>query len=104
MHAMDRYFDGSNSTARQFLEAGNDMLMICAHFTDTDRILGLAEQMVEAVKDDGFREQVHEPSMERVQNMLDATTMHQVAPLPIEQFQQNAKIDGVFGDQTVEVM
>ena len=33
-----------------------------------------------------------------------ATPMHDVAPLPVEQFAEHASIDGVFGDQTVEVM
>ena len=80
------------------------MLMICAHFTDTDRILGLAGPMLEAIKDDMFRRKVHEPSVERVQTMLDATTMHDVSPLTTDQFAEHARIDGVFGDQTVEVM
>ena len=108
MHAMDRYFDDGDGVrgeaARRFLEAGNDMLMICAHFADTDRIMSLGAQMVEALKDDTFRREVHEPSMERVQAMLDATTMHDVAPLAAEQFAEHAAIDGVFGDRTVEVM
>ncbi|MEP0943246.1 MAG: glycoside hydrolase family 3 protein [Rhizobiaceae bacterium] len=103
MHAMDRYFDDSDA-ARRFIEAGNDMLMICAHFTDTDRILGLGAQMLEALKDNSFRRQVHEPSMQRVQAMLDATTMHDVVPLAAEQFAEHARIDGVFGEQTGEVM
>ena len=103
MHAMDRYFDDSDA-ARRFLEAGNDMLMICAHFTDTDRILGLGAQMVEAVKDPQFRRQIHEPSMERVNAMLEATTMHEVAAMDSDLFANNAKIDGTFMEQTVEVM
>ena len=103
MHAMDQFFDASDS-AKRFLQAGNDMLMICAHFTDTDRILGLGAQMVEALKDDVFRKQVHEPSAERVEAMLAATQMHEVVPLATDQFAANAEIDGVFGDQTVEVM
>ena len=103
MHAMDRFFDDSDA-AKRFLQAGNDMLMICAHFTDTDRILGLGAQMVDALKDDAFRRNVHEPSIERVDAMLAATPMHDVVPLPMEQFAEHAAIDGVFGDQTVEVM
>ena len=31
MHAMDRFFDDADAAPR-FLEAGNDILMICAHF------------------------------------------------------------------------
>lgn len=103
MHAMDKFF-GDSDSAKRFLQAGNDMLMICAHFTDTDRILGLGAQMVEALKDATFRRTVHAPSLERVEQMLAATVMHDVAPLSVQQFAENAKIDGVFGDQTAEVM
>ena len=66
--------------------------------------MGLGAQMVEALKDDAFRKQVHEPSAERVESMLAATKMHEVVPLAADQFAANARIDGVFGDQTVEVM
>lgn len=103
MHAMDKFFDDSDS-AKRFLQAGNDMLMICAHFTDTDRILDLGAQMVEALNDDTFRREVHEPSVERVEAMLAATQMHDVVALPADRFAEHAAIDGVFGDQTVEVM
>ncbi|NKB52739.1 MAG: beta-N-acetylhexosaminidase [Rhizobiaceae bacterium] len=103
MHAMDRYFD-TPAAACNFLMAGNDMLMICAHFTDTDRILGLASGMKDALKDDAFRQQVHEPSVTRVDQLLTDTTMHDVTILPAEQFVAHAQIDGVHGDQTAEVM
>lgn len=103
MHAMDRYFDKPQA-ARQFLEAGNDMLMICAHFTDTERIIDLAGAMLDAMQDDHFREQVHDPSNERVQSLLDDTTMPDIMPLSNETFEKHASIAGVFGDQTAEVM
>ena len=103
MHAMDRFFDAPDA-ARNFLEAGNDMLMICAHFTDTDRIIGLAAAMKEALKDPAFRTQVHEPANARVEKLLQDTVMHEVTPLPAHQFEAHVQIDGVFGEQTGEVM
>ena len=103
MHAMDRFFDAP-SAGRDFLQAGNDMLMICAHFTDTDRILGLAGGMMEALKDSKFRKEIHEPASERVAKMLEDTIMHEVSSLPLQQFECHTQIDGVFGQQTAEVM
>lgn len=103
MHAMDRYFNNPQA-ARQFLEAGNDMLMICAHFTDTSRIIGLAEEVQKALQDTAFRRLVHEPSHARVSDLLNRTTMHDVVPLPAAQFARHAEIAGVFGDTTAEVM
>ena len=51
------FFDDADAAPR-FLEAGNDILMICAHFTDTDRIIALAEAMQQALKDDDFCQNV----------------------------------------------
>ena len=60
--------------------------------------------MIEALKDNTFRRQIHEPSLERVETMLAATQMHDVVSLSPDRFAEHAAIDGVFGDQTVEVM
>jgi len=103
MHAMDRFFDDADAAPR-FLEAGNDILMICAHFTDTDRIIALAEAMQQALKDDDFCQNVHQPSKQRVMDLLQRTTMHDVVPLDEDQFGRHANIAGVFGDTTAEVM
>ena len=102
MHALDRFFDDPEA-GRRFLEAGNDMLMMCAHFTDTERILGLAGAMKDALKDTKFRKDVHEPSHIRVEQMLDETVMHNVTELAADQFKAHQNIDGVFHQQTVEV-
>ena len=103
MHAMDRFFDAPGA-ARQFLEASNDMLMVCAHFTDTDRMLGLAAGLQDALKDDGFRKRVFDPSQERIQALLDDTQMHDVTRLADDVFADHAAIDGTHGEATVEVM
>lgn len=103
MHAMDRFFD-SPDAPRDFMEASNDMLMICAHFTDTERIIGLATGLKEALADAGFRKRVFDPSEERVQALLDETRMHDVAPLPADLFAAHAGIDGIHESATVEVM
>ena len=103
MHAMDAYFQESK-TARQFLEAGNDMLMVCAHFTDTQRVIELASAMKDALDDGEFVENIHEPSHARVEAMLERTVMHDVTPLPLDVFESHATIDGVYDAKTVEVM
>lgn len=103
MHAMDAYFK-KPETARLFFEAGNDMLMACAHFTDTERVIGLATVVKDALQDKAFRETIHEPSKARVNAMLADTVMHDVATLPLDVFQQHANICGIYEAQTVEVM
>jgi beta-N-acetylhexosaminidase len=103
MHAMDRYFDTPDA-AQQFLRAGNDMVMVCAYFTDTARVLDLAAVMQKALGDNEFRNTVHEPSKQRVEQLLKDTTMHDVKRLPEDVFKQHGAICGVFGDETAEVM
>lgn len=103
MHAMDAYFK-EPQTARQFLEAGNDMLMVCAHFTDTERTIALATAMQNALSDKVFRDTIHEPSKARVDAMLEKTTMHNVTKLDEKVFADNAAIDGIYDAKTVEVM
>nr|WHW29418.1 putative beta-N-acetylglucosaminidase [uncultured bacterium] len=103
MHAMDAYF-AKPETARQFFEAGNDMLMVCAHFTDTERVVELASVVKASLKDKAFRETIHEPSHARVEALLSKTVMHDVTQLPLTTFEHNAAIDGVYQAQTVEVM
>jgi beta-N-acetylhexosaminidase len=41
MQSISTIFD-SPDAAVQFMAAGNDMLMICAHWTDTERVRALA--------------------------------------------------------------
>ncbi len=103
MHAMDAYFKKPEA-ARQFLEAGNDMLMVCAHFTDTERVVELATGMNEALNDRKFLETIHQPSSARVDAMLSRTMMHDVAELPLSTFESHAAINGVYEANTVEVM
>ena len=103
MHAMDAFFKKAE-TARQFFEAGNDMLMACAHFTDTERVIGLANVVKDALSQTAFREQIHEPSRARVDALLNDTVMHDVVPLPQNQFDDHAAIAGIYEAQTVEVM
>jgi len=103
MHAMDDYF-ASGETSRQFIEAGNDMLMVCAHFTDTDRAIRLASSLKDALQDDEFRKTCHEPSSDRVERLLGRTQMHKVERLPDEVFEKHRAIAGVYEAKTVEVV
>ena len=103
MHAMDDYFT-SGETARQFIEAGNDMLMVCAHFTDTDRVVNLASSLKAALQDRSFHETFHEPSSARVERLLSQTRMNEVERLSDEVFREHRAIAGVYGEQTVEVV
>ena len=103
MHAMDDYFS-SGETSRQFIEAGNDMLMVCAHFTDTDRAIRLASSLKDALQDDEFRELFHQPSSDRVKRLLQRTRMNDVERLPDDIFEQHRTIAGVYKAKTVEVV
>jgi len=103
MHAMDAYFKDGD-TMKQFLEAGNDMVMICAHFTDTQRVVALAEGLKEATKDAKFRSHYQEPSHDRVAAMLAETKMNPIEKLADQVFEDHRNIVGVYKQKTVEVV
>ncbi|WP_245471982.1 glycoside hydrolase family 3 N-terminal domain-containing protein [Bradyrhizobium nanningense] len=65
MRAMTGRLDTPDAGAR-FMAAGNDMLMICAHWTDTERARGLARSIVDGVDSGGLDAAVIAASGKRV--------------------------------------
>jgi beta-N-acetylhexosaminidase len=64
--------------AERFLSAGNDMLMICAHWTDTERARALARSILDAWLSGTLDRQSLERSHERIDIMLNQTAQHAV--------------------------
>jgi beta-N-acetylhexosaminidase len=77
MHAVSSLFEGRDA-AERFLSAGNDMLMICAHWTDTERARALARSILDAWLSGTLDRQSLERSHERIDIMLNQTAQHAV--------------------------
>ncbi len=103
MKAMDKFFDDPQAMVR-FLNAGNDMLMICAFLTDTTRALGFADAMVEAKATGELSDALIDSAAGRVMTFANRMPQHRVQALSAEVFERHAKVGPLFGGQTVEVV
>jgi beta-N-acetylhexosaminidase len=103
MRAMAGRLDAPDAGA-QFMAAGNDMLMICAHWTDTERARGLARSMIEGLDAGRLGASAVAASGRRVRAMLDATVQNPVRKLADDVFKQHRGAGALFDAETVEVV
>ena len=103
MHAMDGLLDSPDAAAR-FLGAGHDMMMICAHFTDTERARAFAQSLVEARAAGLVDEEELTASRARIDAMLAATAQNDVAALDAADFARHRGAGALFDAETVEVI
>jgi beta-N-acetylhexosaminidase len=59
--------------AVQFMAAGNDVLMICVHWTDTERARALADSMRDAQRSGAIDRRILDRARDRIDAMLAAT-------------------------------
>ena len=103
MGAMKGYFDHPSSAAR-LLQAGCDMLMVSAHFTDSSRARGFAQAILDAQKEGRLDPEQLARSRARIQKLLAKARTHEVRPLPPEEFRAHAKAGPLYAAATVEVV
>ncbi|AGK56704.1 glycoside hydrolase [Hyphomicrobium denitrificans 1NES1] len=103
MRAVSRLFDNPEM-AVNFMAAGNDMLMICAHWADTERARLLAERLIEARRSGALASRDLDRSRARVAAMLRATPQNAVSPLSEDVFRRHAEVGALFSDETAEVI
>jgi beta-N-acetylhexosaminidase len=103
MRAMAGRLDAPDAGAR-FMAAGNDMLMICSHLTDTERARFLARSIIDGVDSGKLDPDVLKASSKRVRAMLDGTAQNEVTELPAEMFASHRSAGTQFDAATVEVV
>jgi beta-N-acetylhexosaminidase len=103
MRAVSRLFDNPDM-AVNFMAAGNDMLMICAHWGDTERARPLAERVIEARRSGALSGADLDRSKARVDRMLATTSQNSVTRLSEDVLRAHAKAGALFSDATVEVI
>jgi beta-N-acetylhexosaminidase len=94
----------SRDAAVQFMAAGNDMLMICAHWTDTERVRVLARAILDARRAGVIDGRILDRAHERIDMMLAATAQNEVHALSNDIFRRHALPGTLFSDDTVEVI
>jgi beta-N-acetylhexosaminidase len=103
MHAMDGYFDDPSAAVR-FLAAGSDLLMVCSHWTSTERSRDFARAILQAKEDGALHPNLLFASQSRIRALLESAPNHQVAPLPEAESACDVPTELLFGGETVEVV
>lgn len=103
MRAMDGLLDADDASAR-FMNAGNDLLMICSHFADTERARKFAATLVEARERGEVDEARLSASRARVARFLEGTARNEVRALPAEVLARTASAGRTWAEETVEVV
>ncbi len=86
------------------MAAGCDMLMVCAHFTDTDRARRFAEAIVGAIEQGRLDEALLARSRARIEALLEQTPMNEVRRLPDEALRAHSAAAALYTAPTVEVV
>ena len=103
MHAVSTLFEDPSAMVK-FINAGADMLMVCAFFTDTDRCRGLARALIRARDSDGALAERMQASRTRIQRLLESAPQNTVVALPAARFTEHQGVGALFSAATVEVV
>jgi beta-N-acetylhexosaminidase len=103
MRAVSGLFDNPDA-ACQFMAAGNDMMMICAHWADTERARPLAQRIVDARRTGELDARVLDRSCERISKMLAQTAQNDVRRLSSDDFDRHSRAGALFSEETAEVI
>ncbi|MGH6796127.1 MAG: glycoside hydrolase family 3 N-terminal domain-containing protein, partial [Methylocella sp.] len=103
MGAMKGVFD-SPDTAVRLIESGCDIVMVCAHFTDTGRARGFAQAILAAAEDGRLDPAVLARSRARIENLLAYAATNEVEFLPEGVFRAHAGAGALYEAATVEVV
>ncbi|MGH6844169.1 MAG: beta-N-acetylhexosaminidase, partial [Methylocella sp.] len=103
MGAMKRLFDCPDAAVR-LIESGCDMVMVCAHYTDTGRARGFAQAILAAADDGRLDEALLARSRTRIENLLARLPSNEVKPLPQAVFRDHAGAGALYDAATVEVV
>jgi beta-N-acetylhexosaminidase len=103
MHAVSKLFDDPLAAVR-LLRAGADLLMVCSHWTDTERCRGFARAVIAAQRDGLFPAQAAEQSRARIHSLLTRTPQNGITPLAADVFERHRRVGTLFGAETVEVI
>lgn len=80
MGAVSALFSKPGAAVRA-LEAGCDLIMMSAHWTNTNRIAGLAQDLLDALNNGELDVKTFEASQSRISDLLAAAPTHPVVPL-----------------------
>jgi beta-N-acetylhexosaminidase len=78
-------FDKPGVAARA-LQAGCDLIMMSAHWTDTNRMMSLAQNLLESLNRGELESNTFEASQKRIDRLLISAPVYSVQAMPEEIF------------------
>jgi beta-N-acetylhexosaminidase len=103
MHAVSKRFDDPRQAVR-LLQAETDLMMVCAHWTDTERARGFARAIIEAGARGELEPGTEARSRARIDRLLQRAAQNEVIALAPEVFAEHAAAAPLFEAATVEVI
>ncbi len=103
MGAMKGRFDNPDSAVR-LIEAGCDMVMVCAHFTGTGRARDFARAIVAGIEEGRLDPAILAQSRARIEKLLTRVPSNEVEFLPQDVFRAHASAGELYEAATVEVV
>jgi beta-N-acetylhexosaminidase len=79
-------------TTRQIVNAGADLLCMCAYWADTALILEMIGHMAQGLKDGVIKEASLRQSFDRISALLADVPQHRVEPLAAETYARHATL------------
>jgi beta-N-acetylhexosaminidase len=89
MHAVSTMFEAPGACAR-VLASGTDMIMVCSHWTSTDRAYGLNDDLQRSVATGELAPEIIDASGARIEELLAAAPSNEPRMLPPEVFALHA--------------
>ncbi len=103
MHAVSHIFDDPSAAVR-LRQAGTDMMMICAHWTNTERSRAFAQAIIAAELEGTIPPSLVERSRERIHALLARAPQNAVIALSADIFVEDQHAGPLFAADTVEVI
>jgi beta-N-acetylhexosaminidase len=103
MHAVSRLFEEPSATVRLF-GAGTDLMMVCAHWTDTERCRGFARALMRALEEGKIAADWDTQSRQRIRGLLARAPQSPVAPLAEDVLATHRTAGALFQAGTAEVI
>lgn len=103
MGAMNQFFAEPAAAAR-LIAAGCDLLMVCAHWTETERVRDFAESIVQARDKGEITPDQLAVSKVRIDGLLSQAPRNPVRTLAPQIFARHAEAGPLFAAKTVEVI
>lgn len=95
MGAVSALFEKSESAAKT-IQAGCDLIMMSAHWTNTNRCLGLAQNLLDSLNSGTADHALFQASQKRIDKLLSAAPAHPVLALPDETFAAHGTISKAY--------